>query len=147
MYYKCNDCGYVCEYDELETIVDRHPYGDTYAEERYVECPMCGSGDIDEATECSVCGEYHTGGDDVCDDCLQERMTFKDVRKYSEDRKFADLEIKVPNYLAYILDTDIIVEVLEEHLKDNFKHYLKDGKVKEYLDEDMHDFQEWVKKQ
>jgi hypothetical protein len=51
----------------------------------------------------------------------------------------------LPNYLAHILDTDIIVDVLEEHLKANFKDYLEE--VKEYLDEDMQDFAEWVKKQ
>jgi hypothetical protein len=144
-YYKCADCGYVCEREELNVIENRHPYGDTYAEERYVECPICGSGDIEAASECHVCGEYHSGEGDVCDDCLNERITFKDVRKYSEDRRFSDIEVKLPNYLAHILDTDIIVEVLEEHLKANFKHYI--GEVKEYLDEDMHDFAEWVKRQ
>ena len=142
MYYKCVDCGYVTA--ELNFIGQDHPYGETYATEEFGVCPVCG-GDVEEASECHVCGEYHTGEYDLCPECIAERMTFKDIKKYADDKKFPDLEVKVPNIVYHLLSEEVMEDVLLEHLKDNFDYCIE--KAIGYLTEDMEDFCEWVKKQ
>lgn len=32
-------------------------------------CPYCGSDELDTAYRCVLCGEYHSGANDYCEDC------------------------------------------------------------------------------
>jgi hypothetical protein len=68
----CTDCGHV--FEEPEVYAERHPYGDTYAEETFSCCPNCGGG-YDEAVRCSHCDTYIAESDmydDVCEKCKKE---------------------------------------------------------------------------
>lgn len=47
--FKCFDCGAV--FDEPETYEEHHPYGMTYAVEKWAICPACRSANIDEYRE------------------------------------------------------------------------------------------------
>lgn len=73
MYY-CYECGALFEdpvtYEERDT--DEGGYGNVMYREDH--CPNCDSDDIDEATECPICGEHHgsDGRTDICTDCQKE---------------------------------------------------------------------------
>ena len=64
----CNDCGAV--FEECKVIEEHHPYGMGCATEYWSVCPVCGENDIDEAKQCSRCGEYVAELDEgLCDCC------------------------------------------------------------------------------
>lgn len=73
---KCNRCGAIFDSDEVVVIHDDpSPAGVslTSGYYEYWECPQCGSGDIDDACECPVCGEWHTGETgSLCEDCAED---------------------------------------------------------------------------
>lgn len=72
--YICNKCGKV--FDEAVVVRDDpSPDGVSLVSGcyEYFECPHCGSGDIDEAVECVVCGDYFADdGDDICQECFNK---------------------------------------------------------------------------
>lgn len=87
--YLCEACGNV--FEEASVKVVKAPYsGERFREPEDVEafCPLCGSGDFEEAQKCPLCGKWHTGCDDACVECialLEEqaariRRTIDDVR-------------------------------------------------------------------
>lgn len=52
----CNNCNSL-----LENTVPIHEYHDELDDkfcETYYVCPYCKSDDVDEAVQCSICGEY-----------------------------------------------------------------------------------------
>lgn len=65
----CDDCGNV--FDTPDVIIEKHPYGEGYADERLGVCPCCKSTEIGEAEKCSHCGEWvaETNSDGLCDIC------------------------------------------------------------------------------
>ena len=79
-YLICNDCRTVAEAEEsLVKIIEPHSELDGCPIEILYEyhCPYCGSTDMDEAAECSVCGEMVSvkdlDYDDVCPDCREKK--------------------------------------------------------------------------
>lgn len=69
--YICNSCGLVFETPDVQE--ERHPYGDTYATEKWYVCPHCKDNDFDEAEKCERCGEYVAELDEgLCDVCHGE---------------------------------------------------------------------------
>ena len=65
--YICVECEKV--FEEPKIIEEHHPYGDTYATEYFGVCPYC-KGDIQEAEECSRCGEWVFETEDgLCEIC------------------------------------------------------------------------------
>lgn len=66
--YLCNNCGEV--FEEPKTVEEHHPYGMSYAVEKWSVCPHCKDTDFDEAKQCYCCGEFfaelHEG---LCDCC------------------------------------------------------------------------------
>ena len=72
--FKCTDCGHIFEDGEQRTFVERHPYGDTTADEYFSVCPVCG-GEYEEAKSCECCGgaflEDELIGGYYCDECLK----------------------------------------------------------------------------
>lgn len=140
MVYVCKNCG--CVTDDPNVDTDYEYFGGRcYTESWLGEC-HCG-GELEEAKECPECGEYHAREYDVCDECLEEKMTFDNIRKYSDDR-FSDSEVKVPCYIAEILGDEIIVDVLYNELKRHFDGY--EEETKKFITEDVEDFLEWMKK-
>lgn len=72
MTYICNCCSK--HFDEPEEFFDRHPYGDTYAEESFYGCPYCG-GSYEEAVECEECGKLvpeSESYDGYCSECYSK---------------------------------------------------------------------------
>jgi len=68
----CLKCGEV--FLEPGTYREKHPYGDTYAEELFACCPEC-SGEITEASQCSQCGTYvpdHDINGSICEECMMD---------------------------------------------------------------------------
>lgn len=82
--YKCRDCGNVFTEEDVITITENVPFGDTDIVCDYLGadlCPQCRSERIDEAAECPICGEWHTGCDDICDSCIEKKETALDEIK------------------------------------------------------------------
>ena len=75
MKFACNACGCVFDEDDILVVEERHPYGESYAPEFFHCCPNCKECGIEEAEECSFCGEYHAPDnmyDGVCEECRKE---------------------------------------------------------------------------
>lgn len=141
MTYVCDCCGY--KTDEPEVVEQRHPYGDTYASEYFLDYCRCG-GEMKEGKSCPICGEYHAGEYEVCDECLEESAkNVSNLKKYSTERNLADIPVKIPNYLFSVLGEEVILDLAFIELRDHFKDY--EDKVKAYIDEDRFDFAEWLK--
>lgn len=53
--YICDNCGYQTE--QLPTVTEHHPYGESYAEERLTvsDCPFCTCGELVPAAQCEHC--------------------------------------------------------------------------------------------
>lgn len=67
----CNECQEV--FEEPKIIEEHHPYGMTYAVEKFAVCPHCKSTNIQEARCCERCGEYVAElHDDMCDVCYDD---------------------------------------------------------------------------
>lgn len=79
MTYICVDCGHIFEEGKEKTIVERHPYGDTTAEEYIAVCPACNGG-FEEAGICKCCGgaflEDELIGGYYCEECLRAAVDF-----------------------------------------------------------------------
>ena len=66
--YICETCGEI--FAEPNTIYERHPYGEGFAEEAWSACPNCESTSIAEAKKCERCGEWVAElEDDLCECC------------------------------------------------------------------------------
>lgn len=85
MTYICVDCGHIFEEGEEKTIVERHPYGDTTAEEYIAVCPACNGG-FEEAGICKCCGGAFYKDNLIagyyCKECVSDFMTTENMKKY-----------------------------------------------------------------
>ena len=43
--YKCEDCGFICDGDELQTVVEKYEAWGHTVTEKFIQCPKCG-GDV-----------------------------------------------------------------------------------------------------
>ena len=70
----CNECKKVFDQDDIiEVHDDPSPDGVSLVSGYYTyyECPHCGSGDIKEAVECQICGDYYADdGEEICLECF-----------------------------------------------------------------------------
>lgn len=70
MYY-CSECGEI--FDEPKRAKDgRGEYWGAPCYEVYGVCPECGSDEIGEARRCQACGEWISGDDEFCENCMKE---------------------------------------------------------------------------
>lgn len=71
--YICKHCGKIFEDDAVVEIRDDPSpsgVGLPSGYYTYYECPHCGSDDIEEATECVICGDWFAyDGDEICEEC------------------------------------------------------------------------------
>ena len=64
----CNNCGET--FETCGIYEEHHPYGMTFATERFAICPHCEDTDISEAKQCERCGEFFAELDEgLCDCC------------------------------------------------------------------------------
>ena len=69
--YICNNCEEV--FDEPKIIEEHHPYGMGYATEEFYVCPHCEDTDIQEAEQCTRCGEYVAEAEEgLCEFCYDD---------------------------------------------------------------------------
>lgn len=67
----CNNCGET--FENCKTVEERHPYGESYATERWAVCPYCEEADISEAKRCVRCSEFAAELEDgLCEHCRDE---------------------------------------------------------------------------
>lgn len=72
---KCWDCGEVFEEPEVRVSAEVLDIAGEPVRPRYCACPFCGSGEIEEASCCALCGEFAfreelTGG--LCGACVEK---------------------------------------------------------------------------
>jgi len=89
--YVCNDCREVFDESiaayQKERVADYWGYQPAYI--KTMICPHCGSDDIIEAAECSICGEhyhpdalYHLTIGDICEECAIDLWhELKDIKE------------------------------------------------------------------
>lgn len=136
----CADCGRLV--DENEVYVSTESRGECWGTPCYIKvnvCPHCG-GELEEATECVVCGGWSSEDTGICDDCLGKLTTDENCLDIGEE----NLEkIKINGFLYSAFTEDEINNILWEKLKsDPIK--LEEVKVT-YRDYDKYYFAEWVK--
>lgn len=141
--YICNNCGHT-----METLPWARIYGDNllegYMDERDESCPCCKRGDMIEAVECKVCGEYFDNSSlyGVCKDCLAEHQTVGDALKFGDSDK---IDIPINNFIASVLDFEKINSILEKYVEEHFTDHCDE--VKTYLKKYEWEFSEFVEKE
>ena len=87
---KCNDCGYVFDYEDAGGIRENHWLdGEYMGSETFLVCPNCG-GDFEDAADCCECGEAFTENelyDGWCEKCLRETINYDTFFEYCEANK------------------------------------------------------------
>ena len=137
--YKCRSCGAVFEEEEISSSVTRYPYGDTFAEQRFDECPYCDSGDFDESKKCVECDEWFLPEElyeGRCEDCLKKHATFDNVLDYAEEEA-DDVKGLVESVLSSTEIVNLLISAAREKLK--LSSALRE-KVVEYAMEDKECF-------
>ena len=77
----CNNCG--CTFDEADVSTVREDYGEIHS-----ICPMCGSPDLGETTQCDICGEEYREEElacDLCAKCLREAIDYDVALAYLKE--------------------------------------------------------------
>ncbi len=73
---QCRACGIAFEAGDGERYTERHPYGESEAEQVMgMLCPNCGSEDVWEEARCEECGEEYAASDisdGLCRVCLEQ---------------------------------------------------------------------------
>lgn len=122
----CLECGRTFEIEDAQT--DSQAVGEIGLETAYEEfktCPHCDSLYIEEAKRCKACGEWKADCDmveGVCEKCLRDSISFKNIMKASRQLARDDEEL---NKLAlYILGLEFINGMVENFVEMNRKDKL-----------------------
>lgn len=67
----CENCGKLFESPDYAEDFESEYFG-AIVHHFVSVCPYCRSDEIRTAEKCPICGEYHTGEDEVCDLCNDE---------------------------------------------------------------------------
>ena len=130
----CNDCGAVFENPDEYYEHDTGYHG--------MDCPHCGSDDIDEAERCSECDEWVNEKNLVnglCPACIEKHANdYGTVKAYGADRKEA---VEINGFLAWAFTPAEIEEILERELKNSGKAE-KDAHT--FATDDPDDFTNWL---
>jgi hypothetical protein len=142
----CTHCGKTYE-GALPTCIEIHGYtslGNTLAEE-YVNtlCPHCKKGEMVEATECKVCGEYFYDENNykVCDDCLDKSKTLDTALAIGEENT---TDVYVNGFAKTVLGDKRINEIIVDYIRKHYDDSTLKKLITKYCDEDKAYFAEWV---
>lgn len=131
----CNDCGAVFENPREYYEHDTGYHG--------MECPHCGSDDIDEAERCAECDEWVNENNLVnglCPACIERHASdYETVKAYGADRKEA---VEINGFLAWVYSPEEIEEVLYRDLRKT--ETLKTNYAKRFATDDPDDFTDWL---
>ena len=130
----CNDCGAVFENPDEYYEHDTGYHG--------MDCPHCGSDDIDEAKRCAECDECVNEEklvNGLCAACIEKHAAdYETVKAYGGDRKEA---VEINRLFAWAFTPAEIEEILERELK-NSGNAEKDAHT--FATDDTDDFTNWL---
>ena len=130
----CNECVAVFENPSEYYEHDTGYHG--------MDCPICGSDDIDEAKRCAECDEWVNEKNLVnglCPACIEKHANdYGTVKAYGADRKEA---VEINGFLAWVFTPAEIEEILERELK-NSGNAEKDAHT--FATDDPDDFTNWL---
>lgn len=130
----CNDCGEV-----FENPREYYDHGTGY---HSLDCPHCGSDDIDEAERCAECDEWVIEKNLVnglCPACIEKHaVDYETVKAYGAARKEC---IELNGFLTYAFSPDEIEEILDRELRNT--ETLKTIYAKDFATDDTDDFTKW----
>lgn len=135
--YKCHDCGEAFNEPKIETWVERQD-GDP-VRYRLLFCPYCGSEDIDEAEECSECGEYHFElFNGICAGCLKD-LAYDEQTAWEYGQEYSE-KVEVNGLLAYLFPdiNEALLKLAKERLNNN-DHV-------QYCTDDLDAFSDFIKR-
>ena len=118
MPFLCNRCGAVR--DTLSRTTERHPYGDSFAEENMPDTRCFCGGEFEPAVTCRACGELKREEDNFfyegfCDDCLKEKA--KDLKLVTKCAKAYPNKttVEVDDLLVYLLSPETVNGILWDY--------------------------------
>jgi DNA-directed RNA polymerase subunit RPC12/RpoP len=145
--YICVECGRIMEDYSSWT----EPHG-----EDMCGCPHCG-GEVEEAQECAICGEYHLEEDltnGVCECCAREEIDFSSAFRYlTKTNRLRDFFLVWLWGIVESVDTEKECKEIDRTLMAVFRHEeAKDPEnfkktLQEYILEDIYDWTEFLEKE
>lgn len=127
----CEHCGKIYDEDDVGCHYEEH------GERRSDGC-RCG-GELVEAVECPVCGEYIEEEDCICGVCYEEGMTIENAIKYGEEQP---IDIPINEFVANVLSVKEINDILIEYIYDNYKDKCKE--VRDYFELDVISYEDFI---
>lgn len=117
--------------------------------EAWEVCPVCGHDDVEEASQCAVCGEWKPESDmqvkNCCKSCCDDAMTVVLAQMYIEEN-----DLQREYYVEWFNNSKC--EKASQQLIDSCKNVWnysicakKD--MLDYIEENRNDFAEWLGKQ
>lgn len=148
----CAECGKLIEDGDFANWTE--PHG-----EQLCGCPRCG-GEVEEAQECAICGEYHLEDDltnGVCKDCAERMFYYDTALKYLQDKKLLrDFFIvwywqicdSAPDTENEEVD-NLFVELFNQKVRYDTQtgKTILLGSLKEYVLDDIYDWTEFLRKE
>lgn len=133
--YICKECG------DTYTENDAPKYKDftRFGEKHFIDDCFCG-GELVEANECEICGEYTANT--FCEDCLTEYQKPIKAKAYGDTRKES---VEINGYLAFEFTASQIEEILWRELQSAII-LGAENKAKEFCGDDIVHFEDWLKK-
>lgn len=142
----CNICGTL--YDgEVPASIEIHGYtslGNAIEEEvENTLCPCCKRGELVEATECAVCGDYFLDEHNykVCDECLDNSKTLDTALAIGEENT---TDVYVNGFAKTLLGDKRINNIIVEYIRTHYTEDILKRRIEAYCDEDKDYFAEWV---
>lgn len=148
--YICVECGRIMEDYSSWT----EPHG-----ENMCGCYRCG-GEVEEAQECAICGEYHLEEDlinGICKTCYEEQFDYETALEYLVERKLLRHFFLVWYWQVTSDVTDEENEEFDNTLISIFNAKVQEDKetfrtafysqLKEYIFDDIYDWTEFLEKE
>lgn len=145
--YICVECGKIFEGVSAWT----EPHG-----EQLCGCPYC-RGAVEEAKECTICGEFHLEEDltnGVCECCVREEIDFSSAFRYlTKTNRLREFFLVWLWGIVESVDTEKECKEIDRTLMAVFRHEeVKDPEnfkktLQEYILEDIYDWTEFLEKE
>lgn len=148
--YICVECGRIMEDYSSWT----EPHG-----EDMCGCSRCG-GEVEEAQECAICGEYHLEDDltnGICKSCYEKQFDYEIALKYLIEKRLLRNFFLVWYWQVASDTTDDESEELDNMLISIFKAKVQEDKqtfrtafysqLKEYILDDIYDWTDFLEKE
>ncbi len=129
--YICDNCGTLCDDDELPTYTDDFGYetgvGFRSCPQTFIDDCSCG-GTFVEAKRCAICDEWCNPDDlygGVCESCLDNNVDADNALQLGDENKE---KIEINGFLAQAFSESEIESILKSKLNNNKSFYHNDIK-------------------